>query len=223
MDNLINACLLKIALITNSIEIHKKLIKKGSKLAIVQLASFYCNTFNYNESIRYYKKAINKGLYSCHEYIGDIYLNIFDKPLKALEHYHYLYKKGSDSVNFKLGNLYIKLKDNKKAFNHYFELYKKNIIDDDTLSALQYFFKNDREYTIIFVHRMKCKYIKQINVLYEIYKTFSNENDDPSIECSICLDTKCNVSLRKCGHYFHAGCISQWKHKTCPMCRCSSL
>ena len=43
----------------------------------------------------------------------------------------------------------------------------------------------------------------------------------PGDECSICLHELLEgvVSLRRCGHHFHAGCIRQWGRATCPNCR----
>jgi hypothetical protein len=44
------------------------------------------------------------------------------------------------------------------------------------------------------------------------------------ISCSICLDD-CPIGTKptKCGHFFHAGCIKEWKKQvtgnTCPVCR----
>lgn len=44
------------------------------------------------------------------------------------------------------------------------------------------------------------------------------------MNCSICLDD-CPIGTKptKCGHFFHAGCIKEWKKQltgnTCPVCR----
>lgn len=48
--------------------------------------------------------------------------------------------------------------------------------------------------------------------------------DANSTDCCICLETfhiDDNVSLLRCGHMFHKGCIIDWLKKdfTCPLCR----
>ena len=49
---------------------------------------------------------------------------------------------------------------------------------------------------------------------------------DKKIQCEICLQVyQKNQEVSKivsCGHFFHQGCLSQWKQQqqTCPCCRC---
>lgn len=41
-------------------------------------------------------------------------------------------------------------------------------------------------------------------------------------ECTICLESSCNVVIKNCNHLFHFDCIQQWfqRKPTCPLCKC---
>ena len=43
------------------------------------------------------------------------------------------------------------------------------------------------------------------------------------VECPICLESPCNVVVKKCRHAFHSKCIDRWflKKPVCPLCKTS--
>lgn len=64
---------------------------------------------------------------------------------------------------------------------------------------------------------------RDYDILLAILKKSDNKSYNTGIECNICADSKCNVTL-KCGHQLCTSCLNNIKksrviHDSCPYCR----
>lgn len=158
-------------------------------------------------------------------------LNISNNLIKLIDEYAFINNLklrilniSSNRINT-FGNVILLYLQNLEILNISFnniDFISSNIITLNKLKML--YINNTKIIEITNLNKFNnLKFVYLFNNIENIYSLLEIKVDNIDIECSICFDNNCNITLSKCNHKFHDKCIIQWfiNNKTCPMCRTS--